>query len=88
MSHHAQIIQYGGEVAALTYWPPMGSGDWASKGSKYAAYQNDIWYYDTKSVEWWAGLTLKQPSPKCFKDAFLTYAPTSFYFGGPGGKGC
>jgi hypothetical protein len=88
MSHHAKIIQYGGETAAQTYWPPMGSGDWAKKGWTYAAYQNDIWYFDTKSVEWWAGLTLEQPSKHCYKDAHLTYAPTSFYFGGPGGSGC
>lgn len=88
MSHHSKVIQYGGETAALSYWPPMGSGEWASKGWKYAAYQNDIWYFDTHSVEWWAGLTLEQPSKHCYKDAHLTYAPTSFYFGGPGGGGC
>jgi len=88
MSHNAQVIQYGGEVAALTQWPPMGSGDWSDKGWKYAAYQSDIWYFDTGSAKWWAGLTLEQPSKHCFTDSFLTYAPTSFYFGGPGGKGC
>jgi hypothetical protein len=88
MSRNAQIIQYGGEVAALTQWPPMGSGQWSSKGWKYAAYQDDIWYFDTHSAKWWAGLTLEQPSKHCFTDSFLTYAPTSFYFGGPGGKGC
>lgn len=32
MSHHAKVIQYGGEVAGQTEWPPMGSGEWAKKG--------------------------------------------------------
>jgi len=88
MSHHSKTIQYGGETAGQTEWPPMGSGEWAKKGWTYAAYQDNIWYFDTKSVEWWAGPTLEQPAKHCYKDAHLTYAPTSFYFGGPGGSGC
>jgi hypothetical protein len=89
MSRHAKVIEYGGETSGLGSWPPMGAaGRWPSGGWQKAAYQNNIWYFDLKSNEPWASLTLEQPSPKCYKDAFLKYAPTSFYFGGPGGSSC
>jgi len=88
MAHHATVVQYGGEVAGSGHWPPMGSGKWASKGYKYAAYQDQVWYHNTKGSDIWANLTLEQPDPKCYKDAGLEYDPTQFYFGGPGGGGC
>ncbi|HTR23023.1 MAG TPA: neprosin family prolyl endopeptidase [Terriglobales bacterium] len=88
MAHHATVVQYGGEVAGSGHWPPMGSGKWPSKGYKYAAYQDQVWYHDTKGNEIWTNLTLEQPDPKCYKDAGLEYDPTQFYFGGPGGGGC
>jgi len=88
MSHHATVVQYGGETAGTGHWPPMGSGKWPSKGYKYAAYQDEVWYHNTKGSKIWANLTLEQPDPKCYKDAGLEYNPTQFYFGGPGGGGC
>lgn len=88
LAHHATVVQYGGEVAGSGHWPPMGSGKWPSKGYKYAAYQDQVWYHNTKGSNIWANLTLEQPDPKCYKDAGLEYNPTQFYFGGPGGGGC
>ena len=88
MRHHATDIEFGGEVAGLGHWPQMGSGKWPSKGFEYAAYQSDIWYFNTSKKKVWPHLTIYQDSPQCYKVGGLTYNPTSFYFGGPGGGGC
>lgn len=88
MRHHATQIQFGGEVAGLGHWPQMGSGKWPSKGFGYAAYQSDIWFINTDKKKIWPHLTPYEDSPQCFTIKDITYAPTSFYFGGPGGGGC
>ena len=88
MRHHATEIQFGGEVAGHGHWPAMGSGKWPSQGFKYAAFQSQIWYYNTSNNKVWPHLTAYEDSPQCYKVADVLYAPTSFYFGGPGGGGC
>lgn len=92
MTRNAQVIEYGGETVGTQIWPPMGSGRWANAGWRYAAYQRNVFYIDTNSVTWWANLTAMQPSP-CYSTAgpfFINQRGwgTSFFFGGPGGRGC
>jgi Neprosin len=89
---HAQEIEFGTEAVGTTVWPPAGSGQWPSKGYKYAAYQRDLFYINTSGKSVWDSLTPDISSPKCYSiggpfsstGAWTVY----FYDGGPGGKGC
>jgi hypothetical protein len=92
MASNAQSIEFGGETVNLdgqNCWPLMGSGEFANKGYTHAAYQSNIWYRDTNSSTWWAGLTKYEPSPFCYTiGGPILEDGTYFYFGGPGGSGC
>lgn len=93
LSKAASEIDYGGEVVGTTIWPPMGSGQFAKKGFRYAAYDHNIIYYPNTSYYSVAKLTAAQPSPSCFTDDLHNASDNSgwgtyFFFGGPGGKGC
>jgi hypothetical protein len=91
-TRHAQKIAFGTEGVGTTVWPPEGSGQWPSKGYKYAAYQRDLFYINESQDGIWDSLTPSIPSPKCYSiggpfsgtGAWTVY----FYEGGPGGKGC
>jgi len=91
-SKHAQVIEFGTESVGTTVWPPEGSGDWPSKGFKYAAYQRNLYYTNTSKKKVWDSLSPDIPSPACYSvggpnsgtGAWTVY----FYEGGPGGSGC
>jgi hypothetical protein len=97
LTRYAQGIEYGGETdAASSFWPPMGSGGWASYAFGHAAYQRDVFYFDTASNPHWASLRPVTESPRCYSAAGPYWGGSSgwsgsgiyFYFGGPGGSGC
>lgn len=93
LTRHAQTITYGGETVGSTVWPPMGSGDWANKGFRYAAYQRQVFYIDLTGTSQWANLTAQQLSPACYTVAGPYWDNNTtwgvyFYFGGPGGSRC
>lgn len=91
-SGNANLIEYGGEAyTAGTNWPQMGSGQFASAGFSYAAYQNTIFYIDTTGTSQWASLGPIITNPNCYT---LSITPASqggswgsyIFFGGPGGN--
>jgi hypothetical protein len=93
LTHNATLIEYGGETVGSTLWPPMGSGRFASGGWQHAAYQRNVFYFNTASSTQWAHLTAAQPSPTCYTVAGPYWSTTSgwgayFYLGGPGGSSC
>jgi hypothetical protein len=98
MATHSDLIEFGSESVGSSVWPPEGSGDWASAGFEYAAYQRALYYWsDPSAGATWDSLTVAEPSPNCYSIAGPYNAgwnPPSddwgiyFYFGGPGGSGC
>lgn len=99
MSTHAQVIEFGSESVGSNPWPPEGSGDWASNGYLYAAYQREIVYFASPNgPAYWANLTADQPSSNCYTilgpywggngPPSTSQWGTHFFFGGPGGYGC
>lgn len=91
MSQCATDVDYGGEAVNQTVWPPMGSGAFANLGYQNAAYQRNIFFFDTGGNAQQATLTPSQPSPNCYTidvesgpDPWDAY----FFFGGPGGNSC
>lgn len=91
-SKHAQEIEYGTEGVGTTVWPPEGSGQWPSKGWKYAAYQRDLFYTNTSDDGIWDKVTPDISSPHCYSINGPFYDSGDwndfFYDGGPGGTGC
>jgi hypothetical protein len=95
LSRNATIIEFGGETVAdggygYYYYPPMGSGNWATAGWQYAAYQRDIYYIDTINTAYWASLNAATEAPACYSTKGPFYDGNSswgiyFFFGGPGG---
>lgn len=47
---HAQEIEFGTETVGTTMWPPAGSGGWPTAGLGYAAYQRDLFYFNTSGT--------------------------------------
>ncbi len=93
MSRNAESITYGGETAGNGSWGPMGSGAWAARGYKFAAYQRQIYYVDLRNNSQWANLTAQQPSPNCYTVSGPNVGGNVvwgayFFFGGPGGNNC
>jgi neprosin-like protein len=91
LASHATEIDYGGEVVDRTAWPPMGSGAFANAGWQHAAYQRDIYYYQSSGGARYASLTASQSSANCFTIIVNSAAAPwneFFFFGGPGGTGC
>ena len=92
----AAEIDYGGETVGTTIWPPMGSGQWPTKGPLYAAEHLKIRFFTTKTgsapAMHNATLTAQQPSPRCYKiivhNNSATASKSYFLFGGHGGTGC
>ncbi|MGA7632123.1 MAG: neprosin family prolyl endopeptidase [Terriglobales bacterium] len=91
-SKYAQEIEYGTEGTGTTVWPPEGSGQWPSKGWKYAAYQRSLYYTNTSDVGIWDAVTPDILSPNCYSINGPIYGSGAwndyFYDGGPGGHGC
>jgi hypothetical protein len=51
---NSNLAEAGGEAyTGGTYWPQMGSGNWAEAGFGYAAFQNTIFYIDTNGAGQW-----------------------------------
>ena len=94
MSRNAQMIEYGTESAGNnSLWPAEGSGQWATAGFGYAAYQRNMFYTDLSGNGYYASLTHANPSPSCYNTAgpYNDDNPdwqVFFYAGGPGGATC
>jgi hypothetical protein len=92
MARNATLITYGGETAGPSPYPPMGSGELASKGWQHAAFQNSIFYIprdENNGAGVWASLTTL-PTPSCYSIDLVPSTSggswgTYFYFGGLGG---
>jgi hypothetical protein len=89
---NANIVDFGGETfdGGSSYWPQMGSGDWAEGGFGYSAYQHNITYLDQNYNTWNAALTPTETNPNCYDIQYHDSSEgsswgTYFYFGGPGG---
>jgi neprosin-like protein len=95
-AYHAQEIVFGSEGVGTTIWPPEGSGIFPSPfndgGYSWAAYQRNLWYFNTSAGGVWDSLSPDIPSPDCYNITgpfFGTGASTVyFYEGGPGGRYC
>ena len=89
MATGAQDIDFGGETSALTSWPPMGNGEFASSNSP--AWQQNLAYY-TGNTGQWAQVTPRQLSSNCYTIEVSTVGgpggPPCIYYGGPGGTDC
>ena len=70
----------------------MGSGQFAAKGYRHAAYQRDIVYRDASNGGHDTILRGQITSPSCYTDAHPAAGGsgwrTYFFFGGPGGTDC
>jgi hypothetical protein len=93
MSQYAQWIEFGGEILPAQTSPHtaanMGSGQFPSAGTGYAAYQRNVQYMDTTSTithfpfsPGWPVVT----NANCYNIAWGTNPAwgSSLYFGGPG----
>jgi hypothetical protein len=92
-TRYAQIIQFGTESVGSVIWPPEGSGNWSNAGYGYAAYQRNLWYFNTSAGRVWDSLTAFEPSPTCYTISGPYSSSSSgwtryFFEGGPGGYGC
>lgn len=95
LSKYATLFQIGGEVATnkTSSYPPMGSGQWASEGFAYAAFDNDILYRDSGNGGHNPQFYVDQSNTACYTATTPAYSTsagwaTYFYFGGPGGSNC
>jgi hypothetical protein len=94
MYYYATEIDIGGETVGTTRWPGMGSGQWATRGFQYAAYDRNIQYRDSNNRLYAPQLTAVTNGANAYRcyaittpnytSSWLTY----FYFGGPGGTKC
>jgi hypothetical protein len=95
MYYYATEFDIGGETAGGSKWAPMGSGQWASKGFNYAAYDRIIEYRDSNNNLYAPTLnpvTQTANAYKCYAITTPAYSAADwliyFYFGGPGGTAC
>jgi Neprosin len=89
MKSGATRIEYGGETAGESNFPPMGSGAFGTAGFPNAAYQRDISYFPLDGGASIPQLTLRNPTPKCYKSILRQHRPDwnlTLYYGGPGGR--
>jgi hypothetical protein len=90
-SGNANLTEFGGETyTGGTYWPQMGSGDWAEGGFGYSGYQHNLVYMDQSYNTWNASLSPIVTNPNCYDYQYHDSSEgsswgTYFYFGGPGG---
>ena len=93
LTRNAQKIQFGTESVGTTVWPAEGSGAWSTAGRNGAAYQRNLFYFNTSGASVWDSLEPVNSSPKCYSASEPYTSPSSvwtvfFYAGGPGGSGC
>lgn len=100
LSKSASIVEYGGEVANYTggtAFPEMGSGAFAEKGWRQAAFQNTVFWIPRDEDDGygeWANLTaLDTGKSSCYTIDIVGWPDGGdwgayFYFGGPGGNLC
>jgi hypothetical protein len=93
LAHNATMIEFGTEsVGSQGWWPPEGSGYFASAGWPYSGYQRTIYYRGSNGAFNYPSLTSAEPSPTCYTDTNQAYGGTTweyyFFLGGPGGTGC
>jgi hypothetical protein len=94
MATHSSLIEFGGEIVggngtSYNYYPPMGSGYYGTSGWTWAAYQRQIWYFDsawgTHSPSLGSGnecpASTNMSGPYWGGSDWQTY----FFFGGPAG---
>lgn len=87
---NASYTAFGGETdTKSSVYPPMGSGDWASGGFGYAAFQNTVFYIDQNYNTWWSSLGTANECPSGYSFDYHDSSEgsswgTYFYFGGPG----
>lgn len=87
----AETLDYGGEAAGGTSWPPMGGGAFASAGFRYAASHSELIYFSVRGGSADPFLRTLEPSPSCYTAQLAKYAPpwnVTVWFGGPGGSAC
>jgi hypothetical protein len=93
LTRNATAIEFGTEsVGTAGFWPPEGSGYFASAGWPYSGYQRTIYYRASSGAFQYPSLTSIQPSPSCYTDTNQTWGGSYwqyyFFLGGPGGTGC
>jgi hypothetical protein len=90
LATQASEIDFGGETAGTTSFPPMGSGLFANQGLQRAAFQRTIGYWAPSGgglIN--ANLIPFQPTPWCYTaEVNLSGSPwyETLWFGGPGGS--
>jgi hypothetical protein len=87
MATGATTVEFGGETAGITTFPPMGSGAFANAGAGFAAYQRSLHYFSQTGDMQPAELTAAQEWAAAYTIAVGVNAGAdpAFYFGGPGG---
>lgn len=94
MYYYATEFDIGGETVGSGRWPGMGSGQWATRGFRYAAYDRNIQYRDSNNLLYAPRLTPVvngANTHNCYAITTPSYTSswlTNFYFGGPGGTKC
>jgi Neprosin len=86
LSTKAEKIAFGGEDSAVPSALQIGSGEKASGGWQKAAFQNKIFYIDTKTVSQWSKLSSQEVVHDCYTtDIHNIFGDwgTYLYFGGP-----
>lgn len=88
LAYNAQRIDFGGEVTGNPHSLQMGSGNYASSGYRWAAYQRQNFFINTANTSVWCNLTKSSSPANCYTINY--FGPTGsgswveyFYFGGP-----
>ena len=93
MASGAQRIEFGGETAGTTSFPPMGTGQPASAGPQGAAYHNYIVYYNAK-LSTFNPTLISRSTSACYSVTTNNCGSTDpnascqLLFGGAGGSKC
>jgi hypothetical protein len=85
----ASSVDFGGETVGSSSWPPMGSGEFAERGHKLAAYQRSVSICDPATTNLrQAELTPSQDWPNSYNISLGSSADWGefFFFGGPGSE--
>lgn len=86
LAARGEKIAFGGEDSSAPDALQMGSGEKASAGWQKAAFQNKIFYIDTKIVSQWTSLNPQEIVHDCYTADIHNIAGswgTYLYFGGP-----
>jgi hypothetical protein len=88
LATRATSVDYGGETVGSSSYPAMGSGEFAARGYKFAAYHRNIHYFSSESTSVDAVLTASQDWPNSYTIDVESSSDWGeyFYYGGPGGS--